>query len=247
MDFPVYPAGHLFGVHPTRARAHGQEGGGRRETVPGTVSWRGEVGWCVEQMQGLVIISAHGKWESGLHRDETSCFCTGASSKDTSALFPTWSDSLKLGNHVPCFPCFSFLCPQWTCWSQVHHHNNNNNKWDFPSCPGVELLPSNAGGASLIPDQGAMIPHAPGPTNQNTKNQKHYCNKFLKNKTTIVTNFSETVLRLYICKLSFPYKPSLMEVLWLALFYRWRSWSSKSLSLPKVPPWWVAGWDLNHP
>ena len=42
MDFPVYPAGHLFGVHPTQARAHGQEGGGRRETVPGTVSWRGE-------------------------------------------------------------------------------------------------------------------------------------------------------------------------------------------------------------
>ena len=80
-----------------------------------------------------------------------------------------------------------------------------------------------------------MIPHASGPKNPNTKNQKQYCNKFLKSKTTIFTNFSETVPRLYICKLSFPYKPSLMEVLWLALFYRWRSWSSKSLSLPKVP------------
>ena len=36
--------------------------------------------------------------------------------------------------------------------------------------------PSNARGTSSIPDQGAKIPHASGPKNQNIK-QKQYCNK----------------------------------------------------------------------
>ena len=43
----------------------------------------------------------------------------------------------------------------------------------------VENLPANAGGTGSIPGQGAMIPHASGPKNQNRK-QKQYCNKFNK-------------------------------------------------------------------
>ena len=43
----------------------------------------------------------------------------------------------------------------------------------------VKTLPSNAGGVGLIPGQGAKIPHASGPKNQNIK-QKQYCNKFNK-------------------------------------------------------------------
>ena len=43
----------------------------------------------------------------------------------------------------------------------------------------VKTLPPNAGGAGLIPGQGAKIPHALQPKNQNRK-QKQYCNKFNK-------------------------------------------------------------------
>ena len=43
----------------------------------------------------------------------------------------------------------------------------------------VKTLLSNAGGTGLIPGQGAKIPHASGPKNQNIK-QKQYCNKFNK-------------------------------------------------------------------
>ena len=43
----------------------------------------------------------------------------------------------------------------------------------------VKTSPSNAGGVGLIPGQGAKIPHASGPKNQNIK-QKQYCNKFNK-------------------------------------------------------------------
>ena len=43
----------------------------------------------------------------------------------------------------------------------------------------VKTLPSNAGGADLIPGQEAKIPHALQPRNQNIK-QKQYCNKFNK-------------------------------------------------------------------
>ena len=43
----------------------------------------------------------------------------------------------------------------------------------------VKTSPSNAGGAGLIPGQGAKIPHASGPKNQKIK-QKQYCNKFNK-------------------------------------------------------------------
>ena len=40
--------------------------------------------------------------------------------------------------------------------------------WDFPGGPVVKTLPSNAGGAGLIPGRGAEIPHASWPNNQNT-------------------------------------------------------------------------------
>ena len=48
---------------------------------------------------------------------------------------------------------------------------------DFPGGPVVKTWPSNAGGAGSFPGQGAEIPHALGPKNQNIK-QKLYCNKF---------------------------------------------------------------------
>ena len=41
----------------------------------------------------------------------------------------------------------------------------------------VKTLPSNTGGVGVIPGQGAQIPHALQPKNQNIK-QKQYCNKF---------------------------------------------------------------------
>ena len=43
----------------------------------------------------------------------------------------------------------------------------------------VKPSSSNEGGAGLIPGQGAKIPHALRPKNQNVK-QKQYCNKFNK-------------------------------------------------------------------
>ena len=50
---------------------------------------------------------------------------------------------------------------------------------DFPGSPVVKNLPFNAKGAGLIPGQGAKIPHALGPKNQNMK-QKQCCNKSSK-------------------------------------------------------------------
>ena len=49
----------------------------------------------------------------------------------------------------------------------------------LPGSPVVKTLPSSAGGMGLIPGQGAKIPHASRPENQNIK-QKLYCNKFNK-------------------------------------------------------------------
>ena len=43
----------------------------------------------------------------------------------------------------------------------------------------VETFPFKAGSVGLIPGQGAKIPHACWPKNQNV-NQKKYCNKFNK-------------------------------------------------------------------
>ena len=43
----------------------------------------------------------------------------------------------------------------------------------------VKTSPSNAESIGSMPGQGAKIPHASGPKNQNI-NQKQYCNKFNK-------------------------------------------------------------------
>ena len=48
---------------------------------------------------------------------------------------------------------------------------------DFPGGPAVETLPTSAGGVGSIPGQGARIPHASRPGDQNIK-QKQYCNRF---------------------------------------------------------------------
>ena len=55
---------------------------------------------------------------------------------------------------------------------------------DFPGCPVVNTSPSGAKGAGSNPGQGAKIPHASQPKNQNKK-QKQYCNKF---STDFLTN-----------------------------------------------------------
>ena len=57
------------------------------------------------------------------------------------------------------------------------HVNKNPAGDDFPGSPMVKTLPSNAGGAGLIPGQGTKIPHASWSKNQNVK-QKQCCNKF---------------------------------------------------------------------
>ena len=43
----------------------------------------------------------------------------------------------------------------------------------------ANTLPSSSGGTGLVPGQGAKIPHASWPKNQNIK-QKQHCNKFSK-------------------------------------------------------------------
>ena len=55
--------------------------------------------------------------------------------------------------------------------------NKNMLDGDFPGGQVVKTSPSNAGRAGSIPGQGAKIPHASRPKNQNIK-QKQYCNKF---------------------------------------------------------------------
>ena len=60
---------------------------------------------------------------------------------------------------------------------------------NFPGGPAVNIPLSNAGGAGLICDWGAKIPHALWSKNQNIK-QKQYCNisdKDFKNDPTSKT------------------------------------------------------------
>ena len=54
---------------------------------------------------------------------------------------------------------------------------------DFPGSPGVQILPSNAGGMGLIPGQEAKIPHSLWPKYLCVK-QNQYCNKFNKHFKT---------------------------------------------------------------
>ena len=57
----------------------------------------------------------------------------------------------------------------------------------------VKTSPSNAGDVGSIPGQGAKIPHASGPKNQNIK-QKQYCNKFNK-KTLEMVHIKKSLRR----------------------------------------------------
>ena len=50
---------------------------------------------------------------------------------------------------------------------------------DLPGGPVVRTSRADAGGVGSTPGQGAKIPHASWPKNQNRK-QKQYCNKFNK-------------------------------------------------------------------
>ena len=50
---------------------------------------------------------------------------------------------------------------------------------DFPGGPVVKSPPANAEDSGSIPGQGAKIPHAWQPKDQNIK-QKQYCSKFNK-------------------------------------------------------------------
>ena len=54
--------------------------------------------------------------------------------------------------------------------------------WDFSGGPVVKTLPSSERGVRSIPGQGAKIPQALWPKNQNKPNiiQKQYCNKVNK-------------------------------------------------------------------
>ena len=65
--------------------------------------------------------------------------------------------------------------------TKISNHLNDSQKGtgDFPGGQVVETLPSIAGGAGSIPGQGAKIPRASLPKNQNIK-RKQYCNKFNK-------------------------------------------------------------------
>ena len=61
-------------------------------------------------------------------------------------------------------------------------------KRDFPGGPVVKTLPSNAGGAGLIPGQRAKISHALGPKNQNI------------NRSNVVKNSTKTLKMVHIKK-----------------------------------------------
>ena len=94
--------------------------------------------------------------------------------------------------HVGCFLllfpsgllCFPIpTCPYMGCirllvWKQ-RDLLKISKYWHFPGGVLVKTLPSNAGGAGLIPCWETKIPHACGPKKQNIK-EKQNCNKFHK-------------------------------------------------------------------
>ena len=74
-----------------------------------------------------------------------------------------------ISQHVNCEETLERLCQIPT----------QKSEGDFPGSAVVKISPSNAGDASWIPVEGAKIPCAPWPENQNVK-QKQYYNKFNK-------------------------------------------------------------------
>ena len=66
----------------------------------------------------------------------------------------------------------------------------------------VKNLPSNAGGAGLIPGWGTKISHASWPKNQNIKQEQH-CNKFykdFKNESHKKIFKNKTILKESMCR-----------------------------------------------
>lgn len=108
--FPVYPTAHLLRAHSTWAHIHGQEGGGGRGAICGRALCELGAGEVICRTDArLVIISALGKQESCLHRDEISCFCTGAGSRnDCLFCLPNliWLQNLETASS------FSTLCTE---------------------------------------------------------------------------------------------------------------------------------------
>ena len=66
-----------------------------------------------------------------------------------------------------------------TCITACFNSTAKGTCRDFPGGSVVKTSPSSAGGVGSIPGQGAEIPCASWPKNQNIK-QKQYCNKFNK-------------------------------------------------------------------
>ena len=86
---------------------------------------------------------------------------------------------------------------------------------DFLGGPVVKTSPSNAGGVGSIPGQGAKIPHASWPNNQNIK-QKHYCNKFNKDFKKWSTLKKKKSLRKYLeAQREMPYSDRGVEETWV--------------------------------
>ena len=54
------------------------------------------------------------------------------------------------------------LSPSRVTTYSVSLSSINKYHWDFPGGPVIKSLPSNAGGAGLIPGWGTKIPHAMG-------------------------------------------------------------------------------------
>ena len=71
---------------------------------------------------------------------------------------------------------------------------------DFPGSPVVKILPSNAGGAGLIPGQGAKIPHALWPKNQNIKNRSNIVRNSIK--TLKMVHIKKKILKKIFLKLN---------------------------------------------
>ena len=96
--------------------------------------------------------------------------CTIPPVADTKIQKPVLQENVKWGHFLLSMPIHSlFLKTQMLLLKMILR--------DFPSGPVVGTSPSNAGGAGLIPGQGAGIPHSSRPKSQNME-QMQYCNKF---------------------------------------------------------------------
>ena len=68
--------------------------------------------------------------------------------------------------------CASAYLPTSTSTIRMENISNKSETRDVPGGPGVKTSPSPARGVGLIPSQGARIPHASWPKNQNIKQKQ---------------------------------------------------------------------------